>query len=104
MPSEFARKLTLFIGLCLVLVSIEPLHARAREDCSRKASHGSRDYNMMGRVARGSTGGSAFTGITGSRSRSGNSLSSISRGVYGSSRNQMAYNMEYQHCMSSFGG
>jgi hypothetical protein len=99
-----ARKYTIVFGLALMLMPIGVGYASPRQDCARKADHSSRDYNVMNSVARGSSYGGSFSGITGSRSRSGTSLSGISRGIYGSSRNRTAYSATYQHCMSSFGG
>jgi len=97
-------KLINLICLSAAILLASPLHARFKKDCADKASKGSRDYSVMGSVARGSMRSAPYGGITGSSSRYGTSISGLSRGITGSTRNRAAYSMEYQHCMSSFGG
>ena len=80
-------------------VAVIPLKASFKSECAQKADRSSKDYRVFGSASRYSTGISGASG-----SRYGTSLSGISRGIYGSSRNRAAYNINYQHCMSSYGG
>ena len=86
----------LLFTLSMLLV---PVQAGFKSECAREADRNSRDYRVFGSASRYSTG---IGGVTGNRY--GTTLSGVSRGIYGSSRNRAAYNINYQHCMSSYGG
>ena len=95
MPNK--RLIVLISIITLPMIAI-PALASFESECSRKASRNSKDYRVLG-------SGSKYTTAIGSTTgkHKGTSLSSISRGIYGSSRNPTAYDANYQHCMSSYG-
>ena len=89
-----------FVAVIIVLLFIAtPIQAGFKKDCARKADRNSTDYRVFGSASKYSTGIGNVSG-----KRYGTSLSGVSRGIYGSSRNRAAYNINYQHCMSSYGG
>ena len=101
------RTVALLVCFTTCLMATSNLNAVNKKECSDKAKKGSRDYSVMGRIGRGSDRRTPYSSITGSGARYGSSSGfsgGFSRGTTGSTRNRHAYSMEYQHCMSSFGG
>jgi hypothetical protein len=99
------RTIALLICFTAYLLPASSLDAGFEKDCSDKAKKGSRDYSITGSIARGYSRSSPLGGATThySRKYGGTTYGGIARG-YRSTRNYSAYSMEYQHCMSSFGG
>ena len=101
------RTVVLLVCFATCLMATSNLNAVNKKTCSDKAKKGSRDYSVMGRIGRGSDRRTPYSSITGSSARYGSSSGfsgGFARGTTGSTRNRQAYSMEYQHCMSAYGG